>query len=45
MSEEIVEEQFKSAVEKVEAANHEAVAEVRAKVEKAKSEALSKLKP
>jgi len=44
MSEEITEEAFRSAADQVHEAHHQAVKEVRAKVEKAKSEAPSKVK-
>ena len=45
MSEEIVEEPFDSAAEKVEAEHQKAVASLRSKLEKAKSEALKKIGP
>jgi len=44
MSEEIVEEEFKSAADRVGEVHRQAVVELRAKVVKAKSDALSKLK-
>jgi hypothetical protein len=44
MSEEIAEEEFKSAADRVDDAHKQAVAELRAKVQKAKSDALGKLK-
>ena len=44
MSEDSTEEEFASAAAQVEAAHRQAVAELRSKVEKAKSEALKKLK-
>lgn len=43
MSEEITDKPFSSAAEHVDEAHREAVAEAKAKVEKAKSEALRKL--
>ena len=45
MSEEIVDEPFRSATEKVEAAHQQAVSELKSKIEKAKSDALRKVKP
>jgi hypothetical protein len=44
MSEEFTEEEFKSAAAQVDDAHKQAVAELRAKVAKVKSDALSKLK-
>jgi hypothetical protein len=43
MSEDVVEEPFRSATEKVEASHQEAVEELRARVSKAKSDALKKV--
>ena len=43
MSEDLVEEPFKSAAEQVEAAHRQAVSELKSKVEKAKSAALKKV--
>lgn len=43
MTEEIIDEPFDDAAEKVEAAHQQAVADLRAKLEKAKSAALKKV--
>jgi hypothetical protein len=45
MNEDMVDEPFRSASEKVEAAHQAAVSELKSKVEKAKSDALRKVKP
>ena len=44
MSEDTTEKEFKSAADQVDEAHRQTVAELRAKVEKAKSETLAKLK-
>lgn len=44
MNEDLVDEPFKSASKRVEEAHDQAVAELKSKVEKAKSEALQKIK-
>ncbi len=45
MSEKIVDEEFEAAEQKVEASHQQAVAELREKVQRAKSAALKKLSP
>jgi len=45
MTEEIVDEPFDAAAERVEAAHQQAVADLRSKLEKAKSVALKKVSP
>lgn len=45
MSEEIVDEPFRSASEELEATHREGVAKLKAKVEKAKGDALKKVSP
>jgi len=45
MTEDVVDEQFDAAVERVEAAHLQAVTDLRSKIEKAKSAALKKINP